>query len=82
MADTTRRLVKIQSYIKSFLSLSAPSRLSHQPAQDVSIKECPKCGSQNTRRVHRALWMHFVPSRIRIWCYDCGQRSLVSRKRN
>lgn len=40
-------------------------------------KTCPKCGSDETRRIKRPFWMRMFRNSICIYCYRCARRSML-----
>lgn len=41
------------------------------------MPSCPDCGSTFTRRIPRTFLMRLLPTSRRVFCRDCGERSLV-----
>lgn len=53
-----------------------------QVAMSTYARSCPKCGSSDTCRMRRPLWLRFfAPTSILIICNECRERSVRRRNR-
>jgi hypothetical protein len=65
------------SFITDIVIEKSVRHVRFQSATSMSIV-CPKCGSLETHRTRRSLWMRLFRNSICICCYRCGSRSMVT----